>query len=146
MPADPRSAIGKCGAGAGPTFPQSFASWMTGGAGAGTIDAAVISSYPYPPVSLQGTALAQFPLYTSTGVISTLPASSPTDLSGSAVGSADGWFNDNDKQPAPTPIVGCTYPEAWGAQANVVAPTGCSGGSDAAVVAMITPPPQRRAF
>ena len=143
MPTDPRSAIGKCGPGAGPIFPQSFDSWMTGGAGAGTMAAAVTLPYPYPPVALQATPFAQFPLYTSTGVISTLPAPTPTDLSGSAVGSADGWFNVNDKQLAPTSIVGCTYPEAWGAAGlAATAPTaGCSGGPDAALPATITPPP-----
>jgi hypothetical protein len=146
MPTDPRSALGYCGAGAGPAFPQSFDSWMTGGAGAGTIAAAQTASYPYPPASLsQGSAVAQLPLYTSTGAIITLPAPTPTDLRGSAIGTANGWHNTNDNQPAPTPIVGCTYPDPWDALTAAI-PTGCTGGVNAAVPATITPPPHRRAL
>jgi len=115
---------------------------MTGG-GAPTIAAAQTAQYPYPPDTLQGTAVAELPLYTSTGVISTLPVPTHTDLSGSPIGSADGWFNSNDNQPAPTPIVGCTYPDPWGA-IDATIPTGCAGG--AALPAAITPPPQRRAL
>ena len=141
MPTDPRSVIGKCGPPVGPIFPQSFDSWMTGGAGAGTIAATVTAQYPYPPASLQGTAVSRLPLYTSTGVISTLPAPTPTNLRGKAIGSADGWFNDNDKQFAPTPIDGgCVYPNPWDAL-NATIPVGCSARSGAAVPAMITPPP-----
>jgi len=143
MPADPRTVLGKCGAPVGPIFPQSFDSWMTGGAGANTIAPALTTQYPYPPASLQGSPVAQLPIYTSTGAISTLPAPTPTDLNGKAIGSADGWFNDNDNQPAPTPIAGCTYPDPWDALAATI-PTGCSGGADAVKPAAITPPPQRR--
>jgi len=114
---------------------------MTGGAGAGTIDAAQTAQYPYPPGSLQGSPVAQLPLYTSTGVISTLPVPTFTDLSGSPVGSANGWFNSNDNQPAPTAIVGCVYPDPWDALTATI-PTGCIGGADAALPAVITPPPQ----
>ena len=114
---------------------------MTGGAGAGTIAAAQTSQYPYPPVNLQGTPVAPLPFYTSTGVISTLPVPTFTDLSGKAVGSGNGWFNSNDNQPAPTPIVGCAYPDPWNAVNATIPATGCSGGVDAAVPATITPPP-----
>ena len=146
MPADPRTVLGKCGPPVGPIFPQSFDSWMTGGAGAGTMAAAQTAQYPYPPASLQGSPIAQLPLYTSTGAISTLPAPTPTDLKGSAVGSANGWFNVNDNQPAPTPIVDCAYPDPWDALTAAIPITGCSGGADAALPAVITPPPQRRAL
>ena len=118
---------------------------MTGGAGAGTIAAAQTSQYPYPPGSLQGTAVAPLPLYTSTGVISTLPIPTYTDLSGKPIGTANGWWNPNDNQLAPTPIVGCTYPDPWNALSAAI-PTGCTGGVDAALPATITPPPQRRAL
>ena len=140
MPTDPRTALGSCGPPSGPIFPQTFQPWMTGGAGAGTIAAAQTTQYPYPPDSLQGTAVAQLPLYTSTGVISTLPVPTPTDLSGRPVGSANGWFNNNDNQLAPTPIVGCAYPDPWNAISATI-PTGCTGGVGATLPAAITPPP-----
>lgn len=114
---------------------------MTGGAGAGTMAAAQTAQYPYPPANLQGTAVAPLPFYTSTGVITTLPAPTFTNRGGKAVGSANGWFNSNDNQPAPTPIVGCTYPDPWDALTATI-PTGCSGGVDAATPATITPPPR----
>ncbi|KAF9479381.1 ectomycorrhiza-upregulated exo-beta-1,3-glucanase GH5 [Pholiota conissans] len=141
MPLDPRTAIGKCGAPDTP-FDGTFQPWQTG-SGGGTLAASQTSLYPYPPTDLQGTDVAQLPLYTSTGSIATLPAPTFTDASGKMVSSSDdGWFNAGDNAPGPTPIPGCAYPDPWNAL-DVPIPTGCTGGADAALPAVITPPPRR---
>ncbi|KAF8961880.1 glycoside hydrolase superfamily [Flammula alnicola] len=144
MPTDPRTAIGKCGPSSGPVFDGTYDSWMTGGAGAGTIAAAQTAQYPYPPANLQSTPVGPLPVYTSTGSIATLPAPTFTDTKGKPISSGDdGWFNPNDSQPGPTPIPGCNYPDPWNALA-VPVPAGCTGGVDAALPAAITPPPSQR--
>jgi len=147
IPTDPRTAIGACGASSGPVFDGTFDSWMTGGAGAGTIAAAQTAQYPWPPVNLElpGDPIADLPVYTSTGSIATLPIPTFTDTKGNPIDpTADGWFNTNDNAPGPTPITGCTYPDPWNAQ-DVPIPAGCTAGANAAVPAAITPPPSRRA-
>ena len=140
MPLDPRAALGACGASSGPAFDGTFAPWMTGGAGAGTVPASQTTIYPYPPTDLQGTLVSGLPLYTSTGAIATLVAPTPTGSGGNAISPGDGWFNANDAQSAPTPIAGCVYPDPWDAL-DATAPTGCSGGADGPAPAAITPPP-----
>ena len=51
------------------------------------------------------------------------PTLTPTPSKGVNVGS--GWFNSDDTTLAPTPIAGCTYPDAWDA-AGVAVPPLCS--------------------
>lgn len=147
MPLDPRVAIGACGPSAGPIWDDTFESWQTGGASAGTIAPTLTVQYPWPPTDLQGTDVSLLPLYTSTGSISTLPAPTFTDTSGNSINAGDdGWFNPSDIQPGPTPIPGCDYPtDPWNA-IDVPVPTAtvCSGGASAAVPAIVTPPPSRR--
>ena len=89
---------------------------MTGGAGAGQIQ----TQYAWPPASAAGSFS-----YTAAGPISTLPEPTFTNVAGKPISSGNGWFNPNDNAPAPTPIPGCTYPNAWDAQA--------AGGSGACV-------------
>ncbi|KAF8805238.1 glycoside hydrolase [Phlegmacium glaucopus] len=134
MPTDPRSAVGVCGAAAGPIFSQSFQSWMTGGAGAGVIAPAKTVPYPYPPVTLEDTPppVTQLPSYTSTGAISTLPVPTYTDSKGRSINAGNGWFDAQDTMAAPTPIAGCTYPDAWDA-VSVPLPAGVCGGARAGV-------------
>ena len=146
MPLDPRVAIGACGPSAGPVWDNTFQSWQTGGAGAGTLAATVTVQYPWPPSDLQGTDVSLLPVYTSTGSIATLPAPTFTDTSGKPiVPGDDGWFNTNDVQPGPTPIPGCGYPDPWNA-ITVPVPTAtvCTGGANAAVPAIVTQPPSRK--
>jgi len=133
MPTDPRSALGACGAAAGPIFSQSFQSWMTGGAGAGALGSAQTLQYPYPPVTLEDTpfSVTLLPSYTSTGAISTLPAPTYTNSQGHTINAGNGWFNAQDTLAAPTPIAGCTYPDAWDALSVSLPPAGVCGGGAA---------------
>lgn len=112
MPVDPRTAVGVCG-GAGTGFSGTYASWMTGGVGAGTL----ASTFAWPPATLNpdGVAVGGLPVYTATGVVSTLPVPTYTDTSGRPIVSGNGWFNPSDTALAPTPIAGCTYPDPWDA-------------------------------
>jgi hypothetical protein len=123
MPKDPRTALGACGAGAGPVWSGQFDSWMTGGAGAGQLK----TDYPWPPATITNAPAVPtaLPAYTPTGSISTLPMPTYTDRAGKAIVSGNGWYDAQDTVPAPTPIAGCTYPDAWNAQ-NVAVPAGCT--------------------
>jgi glucan 1,3-beta-glucosidase len=128
MPKDPRMALGTCGA---PTNPfAGYQPWMTGGAGAGTLQ----TTYAWPPVSinLAPAAAAGLPTYTATGAISTLPVPTYTDSAGKPLGTGNGWFDANDNTLAPTPIAGCTYPDPWDALSAAV-PAGCGFGAAGAV-------------
>lgn len=124
MPTDPRMALGACGTPTGPIWSGQFESWMTGGSGAGQLS----TNYPWPPSSITNCPVSAtaMPVYTSTGSISTLPVPTYTGVSGTPIVSGDGWFDVQDNIPAPTPIPGCAYPDAWSAQ-NVPVPTGCTG-------------------
>lgn len=130
MPTDPRKSVGKCKALNAPQapFPGTYSSWQTGGAGAGTIAAAVSASYPWPPATLSGVVgdiYAALPTYTPTSTISTLP---PAQLTPSA-SEGDGWFNPKDTAGAMITVSGCTYPNAWDS-AGAVAPTAvCPAGA-----------------
>nr|ADX07338.1 putative ectomycorrhiza-upregulated exo-beta-1,3-glucanase GH5 [Flammulina velutipes] len=131
---DPREAAGKC---AGlVSFDGEYESWMTGGAGAGTITG---SFDPYPPATISGAPAlpTELPVYTATGTINTLPGPSVTGTT------VDGWFNDDDTVLAPTAIAGCVYPDAWDA-IDAAVPTGCGGAAAVAaagVVVETTPTP-----
>lgn len=109
--------MGACGPPAGPIFADSFQPWMTGGAGAGVIAPAQTSPYPYPPLTLEAPPYpaSLLPSYTSTGAISTLPPPTYTNTKGATINAGNGWFDAQDKMAAPTPIAGCSYPNAWDA-------------------------------
>ncbi|KAH9477953.1 putative glucan 1,3-beta-glucosidase D [Psilocybe cubensis] len=145
MPKDPRTVIGACGPPTGPSWGGKFESWMTGGAGAGSVPIQT-AQYPWPPAQLaDGNVVSQLPLYTSTGTPVTLPMPTFTDSNGQAVSvTANGWFNPNDNGPAPTPIAGCSYPDPWNAN-GVPIPAGCGAGGLVSR-AQITPPPVPRSF
>ena len=122
MPKDPRSAIGTCGASAGPVFSGQFDSWMTGGAGAGELKSTI--AWPPASINLAPAAANALPTYTTTGVVTTLPAPTYTNTAGQPIVSGNGWFNANDNRLAPAPISGCPYPNPWDAR-NVAIPDGC---------------------
>lgn len=103
---------------------------MTGGAGAGTIAAAQTAQYPYPPVTLEDTpySASLLPSYTATGAVSTLPPPTYTNSKGATINAGNGWFDAQDTLSAPTPIAGCTYPDAWNAVSAALPAAGVCGG------------------
>lgn len=131
MPKDPRDSQGKCAAlGVTPAVPFSgtYLPWQTGGDGAGSVPPSVTASFPWPPASIVSASgpPSVMPQYTPTGSITTLPPPTFTV----STPSVDGWYNTGDTAPAPTPIPGCAYPNAWGAPADVALPiAGCSPGA-----------------
>ena len=127
MPLDPRVANGTCAAvgASGTAFNGAYLPWQTGGAGAGTITGTVV----WPPASIPGGgAVTLLPSYTATAAIVSLPPPTltPTPTKGVNVGS--GWFDSDDTALAPTPISGCTYPNAWDA-ADAAVPALCAAAS-----------------
>ncbi|TFK50803.1 glycoside hydrolase family 5 protein [Heliocybe sulcata] len=152
IPTDPRQAVGKCGAlnvTAPVQFNGSYQAWQTGGAGAGTIDPTVSSSYAqWPPAQISGASVpvAQLPMYTATGAVETLP--NPT-VSGPASKTLSpyGWDDPSDTAPGVTEIAGCSYPDAWGPASL---PPVCTGPASKRGVArevpapLVTPPPAWR--
>ncbi|KAJ2922815.1 hypothetical protein H1R20_g14280, partial [Candolleomyces eurysporus] len=118
MPTDPRTVVGTCASVGGPstTWDGTFQPYMTGGAGAGLATGA--GGYPWPPTTINGVGAAaiELPAYTATGTIATLPAPTFTGSSGQSISSGNGWFNPDDTALAPTPVAGCTYPDAWNAE------------------------------
>ncbi|KAF8878964.1 glycoside hydrolase superfamily [Infundibulicybe gibba] len=131
MPTDPREAGGTCEALgiSGPKFDGTFKPWQTGGAGAGTIAAASTAANPWPPTAISGVAGggggALLPTYTPTGTVVTLPPLPPPTASGATATGGNGWFNTQDTAGAPTPIAGCTYPNAWDA-VDIAPPARCT--------------------
>ena len=127
MPKDPRTSKGKCAAlGLGPASPFNgeYLPWQTGGDGAGTVPPSVTASFPWPPVSISGAgAPSIMPQYTPTGTITTLP---PPTFTASNPPGVDGWYNTGDTAPAPTPMPGCTYPNAWEVGGAALPIAGCS--------------------
>lgn len=130
IPPDPRKSQGKCaalGVALG-SFNGSYLPWQTGGDGAGNIPATATNSYPWPPVTISnaGVLPSLLPVYTPTGVITTLP---PPTFTATKV-TINGWYDSGDTNPAPTPIPGCAYPNAWAAPSNISAAIpSCSAGS-----------------
>ena len=126
MPTDPRKSQGKCAAlGVNSQFSGTYLPWQTGGDGAGSIPASVSALYPWPPATISnGGAPAVLPQYTPTGSISTLP---PPTFTATKV-SINGWHDSSDTVLAPTPISGCSYPNAWASENGGVAVAGCSPG------------------
>ncbi|KAF9461827.1 glycoside hydrolase superfamily [Collybia nuda] len=132
MPQDPRTAMGVCeslGA-SGRAFDGKFKSWQTGGAGAGTIAPSLTSQFPWPPPSISnaGAPGSLLPVYTPTGAVVTLAPPTLTPSPSKSVDVGNGWFNAKDTASAPTPIAGCTYPDAWDA-IGVAVPRACGGGA-----------------
>ncbi|KAF8132038.1 glycoside hydrolase family 5 protein [Boletus edulis] len=143
IPTDPRTALGTCAAlGVSPQpFNGQYASWQTGGAGAGTIAATSLAMYgQYPPASINGVASganqALLPTYTSTSPIPTLPPPSFSPTPTVSVG--DGWYDSADTGLAPTQVQGCSYPDAWDAVSSAVPTTLCPPGT---VVASVSTTP-----
>lgn len=134
IPADPRSAIGVC-AGDGydsNEFSGTYSSaWMTGGAGANTIPAAMSASYPWPAHNFTNVAAADMtslPQFTQTGTPITMPGPTFTSPSSSAtINVGNGWFNANHNRQAFAAISGCSYPAEYLA-GNTVPTSACGAG------------------
>lgn len=137
IPTDPRTALGTCAAlgVSQQPFNGQYASWQTGGAGAGTIAATSIAVYgQYPPATISGLTPGAnqvlLPTYTSTSAIPTLlpPSFSPSPT----VSVGNGWYDSADTGLAPTQVQGCSYPDAWDAVSSAMptalCPSGTAGG------------------
>ncbi|TFK19431.1 glycoside hydrolase [Coprinopsis marcescibilis] len=123
IPRDPRTAYGTCNALGSPLtqVPAQYPTWMTGGDGAGPPQDA--NEYPWPPAIInEGGPAADIPQYTATGTAVTLTPPTFTGTDGHTISSGNGWFNSHDVTPAPTPIQGCTYPDAWNPDVNANLP------------------------
>ncbi|EMD32912.1 glycoside hydrolase family 5 protein [Gelatoporia subvermispora B] len=141
IPTDPRVAIGTCeSVGVAPQpFNGTFASWATGGAGAGQIAATSIEQFgQFPPATISNVpaaSLGLLPSYTTAAPIITLP---PLSLSAAATASAgSGWDDVSDTAQFVTTIGGCGYPDAWDAVNAQVPLSGCGATGAAAAP---TPP------
>ncbi|KAJ3981724.1 glycoside hydrolase family 5 protein [Lentinula detonsa] len=133
IPTDPREATGVCAAqGVSQPWNQTFQSWQTGGAGAGTIAATATAEFGiWPPAQISGVAADQMafvPTYTPTGSVATLPPPTLTATTRS-VSEGNGWFDLSDTTSAATAIAGCSYPDAWDAISATVPATVCGGGT-----------------
>ncbi|KAH6910207.1 ectomycorrhiza-upregulated exo-beta-1,3-glucanase GH5 [Coprinopsis sp. MPI-PUGE-AT-0042] len=121
LPLDPRTASGTCERLGSPLAPTTapYASWMTGGEGAGVPQDA--SRYPWPPSSIvsAGSPTA-LPVYTATGAIATLPPPTFTSTDGREIPVGHGWFASNDTGAAPAPKQGCVYPDSWRPETDTV--------------------------
>ncbi|KAF9644373.1 hypothetical protein BDM02DRAFT_3122006, partial [Thelephora ganbajun] len=130
MPKDPRQSQGKCaalGVTAARPFDGKYLPWQTGGDGAGNIPPSVTSSFPWPPATISNARAVPslLPQYTPAGSISTLPPPTFTDTNVKI----NGWYDSGDTAPAPTPIPGCPYPNAWGTPDDLALPiAGCTPG------------------
>lgn len=124
MSKDPRDSVGRCKDLGVPNdgFNGQYLGYATG-SGGDLIPSSVIASWPFPPVSISNAPVpvSQLPMYTPTGTIVTLP---PPSNTGKANG-LDGWADDQDTAPAPTPIEGCAYPDPY-STSGVIPPSGCS--------------------
>ena len=125
IPTDPRKSQGKCaalGVSAG-NFSGTYLPWQTGGDGAGNLPATATASYPWPPVTIStGGPPSVLPQYTPAGSISTLP---PPTFTATKV-NINGWYDSGDTMPAPTPVSGCSYPNAWASPTTIAVPiAGC---------------------
>lgn len=124
MPTDPRDSVGKCKSlgvdNSG--FNGQYLGYATG-TGGDLIPSSVSASFPWPPLLISNAVQAAYelPMYTPTGTIVTLPPPTKTGKQPSL----DGWADSQDTAPAPTPIQGCVYPDAY-LTSGVVQLTGCS--------------------
>jgi len=128
IPKDPREAVGHCASvlGSSSAFDGNYPATATGGAGAGTIDPAQITSHAFPPptISPTFTQVNLLPTYTPTGTLKTLFAPTFTAAPKAVVG--NGWNNPSDNAPAYVPVAGCTYPDPWNASSAQLPATTCS--------------------
>ncbi|KIM55421.1 glycoside hydrolase family 5 protein [Scleroderma citrinum Foug A] len=133
IPTDPRTALGTCAAlgVSGTPFDGTYLSWQTGGAGAGTISPASVSSYSqYPPTSISGLTAgatqSNLPTYTLTGSpVPTLPPPTFSPQPPASVSIGNGWHDVNDQALSPTEVSGCSYPNAWDAVSSPVPAAPC---------------------
>lgn len=139
MPADPRSAVGVCGA--TNTWQPPLAPSQTGGSGAGQIPTSVSSQYPWPPAILSNAgSVTALPSYTQTGTIPTLPVPTISSTS-SVINAGNGWANPADTVGVAVPIATCTYLSPW--CGTVAVPSSCgtqSGGRRREVVLGVDKP------
>lgn len=101
IPTDPRNFAGTCQRVAPDAESVEFVSIPASaiGQGSGTVAAAELASYAWPP---EIEPAGDLPVYTATGTIFTL---SPPVITGAL----DGWFDDSDTELLYTPIAGCDY-------------------------------------
>lgn len=117
---------------AGAPFNGQYAPWQTGGSGAGTIVPSFVSQYGQWPPALKGgfnhttVAASLLPMYTSTGLVASLPPLTLTASATHSISVGNGWFDPSDSAPGVTAIAGCTYPNAWSA-VSLPIPTACGG-------------------
>ena len=115
MPQDPREAVGICGT-LGVQFNQpvnSFPSWQTGGAGAGTISASVTDTIEQYPPTLSNAMNANPTLLPHYSALSANPTLPPETFTSATTTGGNGWADAQDTMLAPAPIAGCSYPDAW---------------------------------
>lgn len=160
MPRNPRLSTGACpailrdqGIAFTPNPAQALAPWMTGGAGAGTIQAPQqLIDYAWPPTAIDGTPVANLPTYTPTGVVPTLsvpnPTSYPAGFSSVVDAGGDAWEARVNSAGYYAPVDGCPYPNPWEGAAAAVPAAPCAGPAPAKAKrqarAMPTPPPAPR--
>ncbi|KAF9783864.1 glycoside hydrolase family 5 protein [Thelephora terrestris] len=124
MPTDPRDSVGKCKSlgvdNSG--FNGQYLNYATG-TGGDLIPSSVIAASPFPPLTISNapSPVYALPFYTPTGTVVTLPP--PTNTGKDS--SLNGWADNQDTAPAPTPISGCNYPNAYTTN-GVVPLSGCS--------------------
>lgn len=158
MPLDPRDSTGACASyGISSPFAGPLKPTQTGGAGAGTIDAAWSTSYgAWPvtsinPVSI-GVDATKLPRYTATGSLTALPVPQFT-VRGKVVDAGSGWaVGGVGDGKASVPVGGCAYPDPWNAVNDSIPNPACgvSGAAGAAkrrsfahpLEARMTPAPQ----
>lgn len=136
FPTDPRQHVGKCAeivadntggtyntASAFTAFPSP---WMTGGAGAGTIAPAQLSSYSrWPPTSFAdavGARVTNLPSLVPTGTPVTLAIATPTPT---GVDPGMGWANPSDTAGWYAPKAGCSYMNPYSGVGAAVPTAAC---------------------
>ncbi|KAI0323910.1 hypothetical protein GY45DRAFT_1375976 [Cubamyces sp. BRFM 1775] len=123
-----KPALGKCeslGANLAP-FDGTYQSWMTGGAGAGTITPSATQGIAWPPAQLTdipAVSMESLPQYTATATAATLPP--PSFRRSPTVSVDNGWSDASDNAQATTAIARCTYPGARDAEGAQITVSGC---------------------
>jgi len=112
IPANPLTATAGCAAAPAP-WSGALPATATGGSGAGAVAPADLASFPWPPVILSTGATAF--TYTATQAVFSLPASTPSPISGTTFNAGKGWANPSDTSLMYTPVAtGVAYVDAWG--------------------------------
>jgi glucan 1,3-beta-glucosidase len=138
IPTDPRTSVGKCsfyGVNVAP-FNNSYQSWQTGGASAGTIQATSVETFgQWPPPTLSGVSaipMSEVPTYTQTAAAITLPMPTFTNGAGKTVSvSADGWAQPTDTAGGVTTVADCVYPDPW--TIGTASTASCTGSGQASM-------------